>query len=219
MKRALVMLAILLVVPLAALGDGVDFTAMRLNYASQPDYNPYLGQAVEMALIKDAMKSWHEGDAATTVKKLEEVLKTNPVSIDAHRRLADVFRALAGQTADEQRKKELQRLEDIHRKIFDGLVKSITDSGDGENPKTAYKVISISEEYVVLLHIGLQPQKQQLEENEFGPFDVLTVKKQDGSLKKVYFDISILKKAALSNMAKKAQKTGPEAGDSPPAEK
>jgi hypothetical protein len=51
---------------------------------------------------------------------------------------------------------------DFHRRILDGLVRSILASGDGKSLKTAMTVIDVQEEYVAVNALGLQPRGQGL---------------------------------------------------------
>jgi hypothetical protein len=45
---------------------------------------------------------------------------------------------------------------EYHYNIYDGLLNSIYDSGDGISPETAYIVITTKEEYDFLNWFGLQ---------------------------------------------------------------
>lgn len=49
-----------------------------------------------------------------------------------------------------------------HFRWSDGLMDSVMASGNGKSPKTAYKVISISEEYDVISILGLSLKRQSL---------------------------------------------------------
>jgi len=71
------------------------------------------------------MSAWEKGDAVAAFKKLNEVVNTIPVSIEAHRRLADGYQILIGKTEYPEKKEKLRELEDHYRKISDGLLKSI----------------------------------------------------------------------------------------------
>jgi hypothetical protein len=67
-----------------------------------------------------------------------------------------------------------------------GLLASITSTGDGLSPKTAFKVISVSEEYFLLRDIGAKVKKQGL----IGNCDEMVVELR-GIERKFYFDVSI----------------------------
>lgn len=102
-------------------------------------------------------------------------LKKCPVDADMHFRLG----LLLDQTGEFD--------EAIHHRfMFYGLLSSIADSGDGRSPKTAFKVISVGEEYMYLRYIGAQPGKQSLQ----GNCDVMEVT-IEGKPQTIYFDISV----------------------------
>lgn len=72
-----------------------------------------------------------------------------------------------------------------HRFMFYGLLESILASGDGRSRATAYRVISVDEEYTLINFLGAAVTKQRLE----GTVDVvdLTLK---GTPLTLYFDVS-----------------------------
>lgn len=74
----------------------------------------------------------------------------------------------------------------VAKKIFEALLKS----GDGESPKTAYRVMSIREEYVIMSELGYKVSMQALvSDKEYGMFDVLTGKNEEGKTAEKYFNI------------------------------
>jgi hypothetical protein len=76
--------------------------------------------------------------------------------------------------------------------IGKGLAKSITDSGDGKTQKTAFVVISVSEEYATLEWLGIQPKGQQsliIGGKDLPPCDMLVCVK-NGQTMNIYIDIS-----------------------------
>lgn len=90
-------------------------------------------------------------------------------------------------------------LSNIHGFIFHGLLKSITDSGDGKSPDTAFQVIEVHEEYVLLhaLGIGL-PKQQSLVQSKGHSFDKITFDDpQSGEEKAIYFNVDIPMKHGL----------------------
>jgi hypothetical protein len=49
-----------------------------------------------------------------------------------------------------------------HKFVFEGLLNSIRNSGDGKTVDTAFIVISTDEEYALFNYLGLRPQSQSL---------------------------------------------------------
>jgi hypothetical protein len=86
-----------------------------------------------------------------------------------------------------------------HRLVFYGLLTSITSSGDGHSKESAYKVISVDEEYTVMNYLGAEMKGQRLQ----GNFDVIAVD-LNGKEATLYFDVSIPMKA-MSDRLKTAK--------------
>lgn len=172
--------------------EKTDFAAIRMKYASAPGYNAYTAQIVEKLLISEAMKEWENGSKSEALIKLEKAAETCPLSIEIYRRLADGYAVFISSTNNAEYKEKLGILEKRFRTISEGLLKSIVASGDGKSPKTAYKVISIPEEYMALWYLGLASGNQSLSTEEGITCDVFEVKnRRDGEKSKVYFDITI----------------------------
>ena len=70
------------------------------------------------------------------------------------------------------------------------LVNSILKDADGNSPKTAYVVISIAEEYVLLNALELKRTAQTAETSDGHNFHVLTaIDKASNESVKVYFNV------------------------------
>lgn len=159
------------------LPTGQDFTDFRMAYAARPDFSPlWKGHEDREALFSAYKEKDHQKVADLSKPWLEKV----PVDADAH-----FIRAQA-----------LKKLGDwpgfiYHWHCFYGLLQSITASGDGKSKETAFKVISVAEEYYVLDEIGAELIEQTLDI----PCDVMNVRLRDGTETTLYFDVSIPLKA------------------------
>jgi hypothetical protein len=81
---------------------------------------------------------------------------------------------------------------EFHRTVFRGLVSSIRNSGDGKSPETAWVVINVHEEYVILRILGFTPGEQSLLHNNGHSYDVMKVKNaKDGTGQTFYFNVDI----------------------------
>jgi hypothetical protein len=122
------------------------------------------------------------GKFADALKASEVVLASNFVDMDAH----------VGQYIAHRELKETDAAE-LHHKIYLGLLKSITDSGDGKTPETAYQVIDVHEEYVLLHAMGVGlPKSQSLLKKNGHAFD--EIKFVDPNTQKestIYFNVDI----------------------------
>jgi hypothetical protein len=129
-------------------GDqAADFQELRLAYTETPQYNPYGG--VKLDYGKQMVDAYKAGQNDKALEYAAAILKDNYVDIDAHMISAMVYK----RTGNAEREK-------YHRFITGGLIKSIMKSGDGIKPETAFWVISVNEEYVLLQALGLKFESQ-----------------------------------------------------------
>jgi len=81
---------------------------------------------------------------------------------------------------------------EIEKTILQGLLQSITSSGDGKTPETAWQVIEVHEEYVVLQFSGLMPTGQALVEKNGHSYDKMTaVNSKTNEEVTLYFNVDI----------------------------
>ena len=72
------------------------------------------------------------------------------------------------------------------------LVDSIVGQGDGKSFETAFQVISVDEEYAVLVVFGLDRVEQRLVTYNGNEFDVLTVRsRESGDEFQLFFNVDI----------------------------
>ena len=162
---------------LSGKGGRIDYTELRLAYTETPMYDPY-----GVDENKEKMQEYHRlGELSKAVQYANEVLKKNFVDIDAHLNLTMIYDKLG-----ETKKKE------YHQYVFSSLIHLIKNSGDGESRETAYKVISVREEYNFLDAMGLKASSQGYLENEGRYYDrIEAVDRRSGEEKTVYFDVTI----------------------------
>jgi len=147
----------------AAMADpeAADFAELRLAYAARPDFDPYhlaleSRQAIEKAL--------GEEPSPAAIEVLDQALAANYVDAEAH-----MAAALLHEQAGDRAKS------DYHKKFARGLILSILESGDGRSPETAFVVIGIWEEYLLLNVLGLSPTRQGLFEHGGSHYDSISV--------------------------------------------
>ena len=80
----------------------------------------------------------------------------------------------------------------FHKFIGEGLIRSILNSGDGKTQKTAFKVIAVSEQSVVLGFLGLKKLKASLMSGKtfLEKYDRVDVVDKQSKRTTVYFDVS-----------------------------
>ena len=138
----------------------LDFKELRMAYTETADYSPYGGDRETRKKMFAALNA-KEFDAA--VESAEKILAKNFVEINAH------FVAYVAHRESGRAEKAT-----FHKYMFDGLVKSITGSGDGKTAETAYVVITTDEEYTLFNILGLRPAGQALITQNGHSFDRMT---------------------------------------------
>jgi hypothetical protein len=166
---------------LAALKAGktdIDYTRLRLSYMDSPEYKAAKDTSkAEKAMFEELDKKAYPA----ALKDAEEVLDSEYVNIDAH------YVALAAN-------KEMGATEkaEFHRTVFRGLIDSIRGSGDGKSMETAWVVINVHEEYVLLRVLGFRPSGQSLLHKDGHSYDQMKVKNaEDGTEQTFYFNVDI----------------------------
>jgi hypothetical protein len=163
----------------------VDFRQLRLAYADSPNYSKRPDTDKE----KKAMSAALNGkDFATAIKNADIVLAAKYVDMDAH---------YAEYVAD----RELGKLEgaEFHKFVLQGLLHSITSSGDGKTPETAYEVIEVHEEYVVLrfMGVGLPKTQSYLKKNGHAYDEIKYEDPKSKQEETIYFNVDIPAKHGL----------------------
>ena len=163
----------------------IDFRRLRLAYADSAAYENAPDTEPQKKAMWSALKT---KDFQAAVKNADIVLNADYADMGAHYVEQVAFQEL--------RNSDLSR---IHAYIFRALLKSITDSGDGKSPETAYQVIEVHEEYVLLRALGVALPKQQssVQRNKHS-FDKITFDDpQSGEQKIIYFNVDIPMKHGL----------------------
>lgn len=158
-------------------GDAdVDFVRLRDAYALW-----LCSDAQQESPNRDAAVAAFEAkDNAKFVELVEEVLDYEFVHVGLHRAAEDAYRKLNNQTKA-----------DFHKNIAEKLINAMLTSGDGKTEKTAYRVLTISEEYFIMNQLGYNVNMQALLSKDGKAYDLLSG--QDKKTKKdvsVFFDIS-----------------------------
>ena len=167
-----------LLASLKAGNTNVDYARLRLSYMDSPERKEAKDTSDSEKAMMNAMNA---KDFAKAIEQADIVLANEYVNLDAH-----LIEAVAN--------RELGAVEkaDFHRAVFGGLVDSILKSGDGKSPKTAWVVISVHEEYVVLQVLGFTLSQQSLLHQDGHSYDEMKVKnEQDASEQTFYFNVDI----------------------------
>ncbi|MFZ2276638.1 MAG: DUF4919 domain-containing protein [Prosthecobacter sp.] len=158
-------------VPAFASAD--DFTALRMAYAARPDFDGFWNLDPEREAVMAAIQSKDFPKATSLAKPW---LEKFPIDAQLHY-LCGHFLKKAGDIPGSMH----------HFHCFYGLMRSITSSGDGKSAKTAWKVISVSEEYALLNEIDAELIDQSLVDS----CDKMHVRLSNGTETDLYFDVSL----------------------------
>ena len=157
---------------------GADFGALRFAYTQTPRYHPYLG--LETALNTAMFSALQGGEFDQALELAQQLLTSNYVSIDGH--------YVAWQSFEAQRDGERAL---HHRAFLDGLLDSISASGNGASADSAYRVISNQEMYSFLGLHALAPRGLSLLRAEKNTYNRVNVVDENHHRKDVYFDVTL----------------------------
>ncbi len=154
----------------------IDFLALRMAYTETKEYSPYGTGSDE---TRPMFKAFGDKKYKDALKLADKILKENYVEMNAH-----YISSLANDALGDKEKAA------FHKAVFLGLINSIIGGKDGKSAKTAYEVISVPEEFVVVNTLGWQRGDQALATEDGHKFDVLTVKNpKTNETVKMYFNI------------------------------
>jgi Domain of unknown function (DUF4919) len=157
----------------------VNFRDLRIAYSDSPAFSNGPDTSDQKKVMQQALNS---KDFAKAIQNADAVLASNFVDMDAHFVEYVAYSEL----------KNPERA-DFHKFVLQSLLKSITASGDGLTPETAYEVIDVDEEYVLLrfLDLGL-PKKQSYMHKNGHYYDALTLAGPGSAEERVvYFNVDI----------------------------
>jgi hypothetical protein len=142
-----------------------DYTSLRSAYARSPQYDP--DNLATRPDFDAAWQAFRTGDCTTALAKTGAVLKVNFTYVAMHAVRSACFDKL-GQAIDAARERAIAR----------GLTDSIMASGDGKGFKTAFVVVTLDEEQLILAHEGITERHQALLSQSGHTYDEI-----DGTLK------------------------------------
>jgi len=145
--------------------DNADFTALRIAYAKSPLYNPYRGPAANLDDRKSLNQALTDKDLPAALELVDRILEGAYLNAEMHALAASLHKDLY-HSAEHA----------YHDAWFNGLMKSLLDSGNGLSFDSAITVISTDEEYVFLRIIGATPGSQALMHHDGHHFDVITAR-------------------------------------------
>jgi len=156
-----------------------DFFSLRMSYTKTKDYSPYnrdINDSLRKAsTLIDSLKY------KKALKVLFTVQKHNFVNIPSHLYCGYIYKNIGDSLKS-----------NYHYDIYEGLLNSIYESGDGKSTKTAFLVISTKEEYALIDWFQLQFNQQGLIKSDGYSFDLMEVTDpESGDEFEIYFNIEL----------------------------
>ena len=157
-----------------------DYAALRTAYAHTSFYHPYGAAILSDTLnksLKDALASPAQvGAYQDTVRKHAAHFVTHLHALSAAHSEKPVFINA-----------------DAHRKHMDGIITSILKSGDGRTPQTAFTVIDIQEEYMLMKEVlKIDGKKRPTLQQNGHVYDVFDYTAKNGSTATIYFNVDLI---------------------------
>lgn len=154
----------------------IDFKALRHAYTKTSDYNPRGIDPRERGKIADLIRNKKFQDAVTAA---ENILKTNYVDMSAHMYASMAYAELKN---DEKA--------GYHENVYVGLINSIVDGVKGSDAKDSFEIISMAEEFSVLLALEYRRRGQTISEENGKRYGIVTaIDPQTNGEVKLYFNI------------------------------
>ena len=155
--------------------------------------------SVDFVQMRDAFAAWlcqekktdaPNRDAMVAAFKAQDFAKAAELA-EAVLDYEFVNRGLHLATEDAYRKSGNAAKADFHKDVAEKLLRALVTSGDGKSAETAYRVLSISEEYFIMRqHLGYKVSSQSLLMVKDRPYDVLSgTDPKTGNNVSLYFDI------------------------------
>lgn len=158
----------------------VDYAALRQNCGRTSWYVQRKQSKID-EMEKKMYAAAGEKNYAEVKKLANSILDINYLNMTAHRMLSWASEAL-GDSVESKR----------HLDIELGLLRSIGQSGSGENCREGRIVIDVEEEYFVMRIMGWKLKRQHTVSDGDITCDLMEVVDSDGNERKEYFNVNIV---------------------------
>lgn len=154
----------------------IDYQAFRYSFVESQQFKVASEKRAEFQELKERMyKLMKKSEYADIVVTTKKMLSIDYTSMIAHKILRQTY-GIMGDTVNAAKYKRIQF----------GLLKSITEKGDGRTCAMAWPVIQIEEEYFILQMVGAELKSQQVD-REGGLCDRMAVT-VDGEARDYFFE-------------------------------
>jgi len=157
----------------------INYREFRESFIESEQFRIASDKGEEFDSLKRVMYSlMAKKENEAIIKITKQLLSIDYTSMIAHKILRQTYQVM-GDTANAAKYKTIQF----------GLLNSIVKNGDGKTCATAWPVIQVDEEYFILQMLGVDVQKQSIENNG-GLCDKMEVKTETGEKRTYYFETS-----------------------------
>lgn len=161
-----------------ARGFQSDYTLLREEYLKTDLYDPFDRHQRDAA--RAMFEALDANELTQCVKHANMILQRNFTSLAAHAGAAICH----GKLEDAER-------QEMHARIYDGLINAIAATGNGKSQRSAFVVLSVDEIYDFLQSQDLEVVGESLVDAGDRKYDVMSVRDpRTGRNFDVYFDIS-----------------------------
>jgi hypothetical protein len=159
-----------------------QYRDLYYGYVFQPGYKPYWISPVDKELnVFYKSDSISPSDYDTVLKLTAQSLEDFPFSLDDMNFQAYICSMKGDKAASEK-----------IGKCFAGIIGTIFASGDGKSDSTAFHVISVHHEYVLLHLFRFAMSSQSLIQGKYGACDYLELRENEANVKGIYFNVNRL---------------------------
>lgn len=159
-----------------AMKDDFDFAAVRAIYPRTRFFNPYSASPKTdvPALFQNALTR-----SPAALQRLEDYKRDNFPLVEMHSGYMNHYNAL--------NKPELAA---YHKWALAGFVRALLESGDGRSAEKAYRVMNVSEEYMLAENAWMKVTGQRIENKNGRVYDVLEGTNSMTDKTEMWFDIT-----------------------------
>lgn len=182
-------------VRLPVMQSAEEYEKSRITLASEPGFNGYNLQMLEMKMKAESQNFFNEGRLDEAIKSQLHLVDEYPLSIFGNKVVGETYAwAITNPKMPDETKQLLSKLSKQYLLKADLLIKSITKGSECIAIEDQCKVININEEDMILRKFGYKKSGQELLldiEKKFA-FDKITGVNAQGETKFFYFDVWLL---------------------------
>lgn len=165
-----------------------DYRYLYYGNAVQPYFAPNLSKRDELSNSFKEFINSEKIDYNKAIEMANFILRFDPFYLPAIYLLSTSYYK-AGDTLNSK----------IWYDKYSKIIQAILQSGNGQTPQTAYKVLSVDDEHTILLALKLESSEREFIEISGKPFHLLRIKSNPKSIENIYFDIDLFYIKSLQN--------------------